>query len=120
MRKFILLAFLGFSSISFANELELLTKYGCLECHGIYKNTPKAPPFIAIRNRYLGQFMGDEEKVKKKIVNAIKNGSKDNWLRFKKGMPAFKNIPDKDVEKIANYIINLQPNYFYDYYYWLK
>jgi cytochrome c551/c552 len=98
--------------------LGLLKKYGCLECHFIYKNTPKAPPFIAIRNRYMGYYLGNEKEVKKLIKNAVKNGSKGKWLRFKNGMPAIENIPEKDLNKIADYIIKLQPNYFkyYKYY----
>jgi len=85
-----------------------LQKYGCLVCHSIFPPPKTAPPFLAIKRRYIRYFHGDIRTAKEYIKNRIINGSKGNWYRFRNSqMPAYPNISQKDLEEIANAIFNI-------------
>jgi cytochrome c551/c552 len=86
----------------------ILNKYGCLSCHSIYPPPKSAPPFFAIKRRYIRYFRGNIVKAKEYVKNRIKNGSKGNWYRFRNlQMPPYPNIPEKDLDKIVNAIFSV-------------
>ena len=44
----------------------------------------------------------------KPLIESIKNGSKGKWKNFKLIMPPFKKMTDKDIEGMANWILELK------------
>jgi len=101
--KKIIIATLALSSVIFAgNGEELVKKNGCTACHAVATHKA-APPFagIGMRNK---KFEGD--KAKATIISSIKNGSKGKYKKFaNSAMPAFKNLSDKELSDIADYIL---------------
>ena len=101
--KKIIIATLALSSVIFAgNGEELVKKNGCLACHAVATHKA-APPFagIAMRNK---KFEGTNAK--STIINSIKNGSKGKYKKFaNSAMPAYKNLTDKELSDIADYIL---------------
>ncbi len=81
---------------------ELINQNGCFACHGIAsKKTAPAFAGIGMRNK---RFNGANAKTV--IMNSIKNGSKGKYPMFSNStMPAFKNLSQKDLSILADYIL---------------
>ncbi len=72
-------------------------KYGCLNCHRKKKRLV-GPSFDEISKRYA--------KNPQEMISSIKNGSKGKWdLKRALVMPSFKNIDEKDLTLLVNWII---------------
>ena len=106
MKKLIVVA-VALSGIIFASSgEELVNKYGCLACHAV-AGKKSAPGFAGIANKNI-RFEGDNAK--SVIINSIKNGSKGKYRRFANAtMPPYKNISEKELSQIADYILSLAP-----------
>jgi cytochrome c551/c552 len=104
MKKLVLS--LGLASLIFANDGAVLVEQNeCKSCHNIYGSN-KAPGFMGISRRNLNFYPYD--KVKENIINSIKNGSSGKYRYFSDTqMPSFSNLSNKDLDKIATYILNL-------------
>jgi cytochrome c len=72
----------------------------CINCHDIDKDKV-APSFEHIAQRY-------SSKDKAQLIKSIKNGSKGRWTKFKLIMPPFKNMSDKDISGMADWILTLR------------
>ncbi len=81
---------------------ELINQNGCFACHGVAsKKTAPAFAGIGMRNK---RFNGANAKTV--IMNSIKNGSKGKYPMFSNStMPAFKNLSQKDLSILADYIL---------------
>jgi len=106
MKKIIISA-LALSSVIFAgNGEDLVKKNGCLACHAITTHKA-APPLAGVAMRNM-RFEG--KNAKKVIMNSIKNGSKGKYPRFaNSAMPSYKQLSDKEISDIADYILSLAP-----------
>ncbi len=76
----------------------VLEQQRCENCHDVYKDKV-APSFLSISKKYSNN---------KSLIESIKNGSKGKWKNFKLIMPPFKKMTDKDIEGMANWILNLK------------
>ena len=84
----------------------LITKNNCMSCHNIV-GMKDAPPFagIAKRNTRWGG------NAKANIINSIKNGSQGKYRMFSNTqMPSFKNLSDKDLDTLANWVLSQSSN----------
>jgi cytochrome c len=72
----------------------------CTNCHDIDKDKV-APSFQHIAQKY-------SSKDKAELVKSIKEGSKGKWEKFKLIMPPFKNMNDKDIDGMADWILTLK------------
>ncbi len=81
---------------------ELINQNGCFACHSVAsKKTAPAFAGIGMRNKH---FNGSNAKVV--IMNSIKYGSKGKYPMFaNKTMPAFKNLSQKNLSILADYIL---------------
>ncbi len=76
---------------------QVLETKNCLGCHGIDK--PRlGPSFADIAEKYAGR--GPEP-----IMEAIRNGSRGKWPGFKVPMPPFKDLTQKQLEAVAEWIL---------------
>jgi len=80
-------------------EERVLEQQRCTNCHDIKKDKV-APSFLSIAKRYT---MEDRATV----INSIKNGSKGKWKKFPLIMPPFKQMSDKDIEGMSDWILSL-------------
>ena len=106
MKKLIVVA-VALSGIIFASSgEELVNKYGCMACHAI-AGKKSAPGLAGIANKNI-HLKGDNAK--SVIINSIKNGSKGKYRRFaSSAMPSYKQLSDKEISNIADYILSLAP-----------
>ncbi len=81
---------------------ELAKQYGCFSCHDLYK-IRQAPPFAGLARRATRRSTDPEGY----IINAIKNGKKSTM--FSVSMPAYPNIKESELKKIADWILSLKP-----------
>jgi cytochrome c len=77
----------------------VLEQQRCENCHDIHKDKI-APSFEMIAKRY-----SKEERAT--LIESIKKGSKGKWEGKKLPMPPFKNMTDKDVEGMVDWILSL-------------
>ncbi len=82
---------------AFAPGKKLALKYKCLGCHRVDKKLV-GPSFAEVARRY----KDDELSIKK----SIQNGSKDKWEGSRAMMPAFKEIKDKELEVLTQWILD--------------
>ncbi len=81
----------------------LVKKYGCLACHNVY-GPKQAPGFMGVARR--ARMSDNPEQY---IVNAIQNGSKGKYPKFKNlVMPPFSYIKEQDKKAIAQWILSLK------------
>ncbi len=75
----------------------VLEQKNCLSCHSIDKDK-LAPSFKHIAQRYGSDRSGE-------IMKSIKNGSRGKWKNFKLLMPPFKDLDDKEVKAVTEWIL---------------
>ena len=78
----------------------VLEQKRCNNCHDIEKDKV-APSFKMIANRY-------SKKDKVMLIESIKNGTKGKWEGKKLPMLAFKDMSDKDIEGMVDWILSLK------------
>jgi cytochrome c len=78
----------------------VLDQQRCNICHEIDKDKV-APSFKMIANRYT-------KKDKATLIKSIKSGTKGKWKEKKLPMPAYKNMTDKDIEGMVEWILSLK------------
>jgi cytochrome c len=78
----------------------VLEQQKCENCHDIHKDKV-APSFEMISSRY-------NRKDRETLIKSVKEGTKGKWEGKKLPMPAFKNMTDKDVEGVVNWILSLK------------
>jgi len=102
--KKIILTVLVANGLLFANDGEQLVKNnGCMECHNIM-GKKLAPAFMGTARKNIRWFSDD---AKQKIIESIKNGSKGKYKKFTNTeMPAFNHLTDKELNNIADWILN--------------
>jgi len=85
----------AFNALSSGEKVAL--KHKCLGCHKVNKKIV-GPSFIAIAKKY--------KDSKEKIIESIKNGSKNSWESSNGAvMPAFKKINKKELDTLSNWIL---------------
>ena len=77
----------------------VLEQQKCENCHDIYKDKV-APSFKMIASRY---GLKDRES----LIKSIKEGTKGKWEGKKLPMPPFKQMNDKDIEGMVDWILSL-------------
>ncbi len=77
---------------------KVLKQKNCLSCHEVKKDKI-APSFIRISKKYKND--------KNTVLNGIKNGSRKKWKGFRAVMPPFKNLNDKELNAVADWILAL-------------
>ena len=76
---------------------KIALKHKCLGCHKINKKIV-GPSFIDIANKY--------KDSKEKIIQAIKNGSRNSWKSSNGAvMPPFKQIPKEELDILSDWIL---------------
>jgi len=94
---------LALSVVVFAQSAqEIMEKNGCLTCHAV-ASKKSAPAFagIGMKNK---RFEGSNAKTA--IMNSIKNGSSGKYPKCaNSAMPAFKNLSQKELSILADYIL---------------
>lgn len=76
---------------------KLALKHKCLGCHKVNKKIV-GPSFVDIAKKYKGS--------KNKIIQAIKNGSKNSWKSSNGAvMPPFKQINEEELEVLSDWIL---------------
>jgi cytochrome c len=78
----------------------VLEQQRCENCHDTHKDKV-APSFEMIASRY-------STKDKALLIQSIKEGTKGKWKGKKLPMPPFKQMSDKDVEGMVNWILSLK------------
>ncbi|WP_456464400.1 c-type cytochrome [Persephonella sp.] len=87
---------------------ELFKKYGCDGCHSDY-GIIAGPAFYMVKKKYLKEFKGDKEALKKYLYNTIRKGSKGKWFDFlDMQMPSHPQIKEDEMKVIVEYIANLK------------
>jgi len=105
--KILLIGFLVASSLYASNAEDLIDQNGCLACHAV-ASKKAAPAFKGTARKNLKWYSGE---AKLKIIDSIKNGSKGKYRQFSDtSMPAYKHLSDTDLDKIANWILDLYRN----------
>ncbi len=90
------------SQIEAKSATTLIKENGCLSCHGI-TTRKDAPPFAAIAMRASRWSTNPKAWLKSRI----RNGSSGRYMNFAGAkMPAFKNLSDRDLDKIASWILS--------------
>ncbi len=111
MRYIMILALAGFISAPAIASMELSDKYECTDCHklnvkpGAERKKKEGPSYTEIAKEYKGK-----AGVDKKLVDHIKNGSKDVWakkLGHKTHMDAADDMPVKDAQAMVKWILSL-------------
>ena len=105
MKKTVILL-ITLSSFSFAlSAIDMVSQYGCLECHAIYKDKT-APSYLRISKRNK-KLYGKDGKIH--IQNSIKNGSQGKYQKFKQNiMPQYDYFTKSELDLISNWILSLQ------------
>ena len=80
-----------------ANIKALLTKNTCLTCHNLTQRVV-GPPFTAIAKK---------NYTVKQIINLVENPQPSHWPGYPPMAP-LKNVPKKELEQIANWIVSLK------------
>lgn len=80
-----------------ANIKALLTKNTCLACHNLTQRVV-GPPFTAIAKK---------NYTVKQIINLVENPQPSHWPGYPPMAP-LKNVPKKELEQIANWIVSLK------------
>ena len=78
----------------------VLEQQKCTNCHEIEKDKI-APSFKMIANRY-------EAKESATLFKSIKEGSRGKWENKKLPMPPYKNMSDKDIQAMVDWILGLK------------
>jgi cytochrome c len=78
----------------------VLEQQRCGNCHGIHQDKV-APSFDMIASRY-------NIKDKEMLIRSIKEGTKGKWEGKKLPMLPFKNMSDKDIEGMVDWILSLK------------
>jgi len=78
----------------------VLEQQRCENCHDIHKDKV-APSFDMIATRY-------NKENKKLLIKSIKEGTKGKWEGKKLPMPPFKQMSDKDIEGLVDWILSLK------------
>jgi len=98
--------------VSTANSEEakkLFRKYGCDGCHSDY-GIVAGPAFYMVKEKYLKEFNGDKEALKKYLYNTIRKGSQGKWFNFlDMKMPSHPQIKEEEMKVIIEYIADLKP-----------
>jgi len=79
----------------------VLEQQKCENCHGIHKDKIVAPSFEMIASKY-------DKNDRDMLVKSIRNGSKGKWEDRKLPMPPYKNMSDKDIEGMVDWILSLK------------
>ncbi|NUM30747.1 MAG: cytochrome C [Bacteroidetes bacterium] len=79
-----------------SNIKALLSKNTCLTCHSLNERLV-GPPFTAIAKK---------KYTVKQIINLVENPQPSHWPGYPPMAP-LKNVPKKELEQIANWIISL-------------
>ncbi len=91
--------------VEFSGRQVYLT-YGCAVCHGEnadgrgVASARLDPKPIDFRNRKAYRYGSDKERIKMLIKSGSVNGGSP--------MPAFKHIPDQELDQLADYLLSLQ------------
>lgn len=80
-----------------ANIKQLLTKNTCMTCHNLTQRVV-GPPFTAIAKK---------NYTAKQIMNLVENPNPSHWPGYPPMAP-LKNVPKKELEQIANWIVSLK------------
>jgi len=78
----------------------VLEQQKCNNCHDIKKDKV-APSFEMIASKYT-------QKDRETLINSIKNGTKGKWKGKVLPMPPFKNMSDKDISGMVDWILSLK------------
>jgi cytochrome c len=106
MTRFFLILLLALSAVASADEpisystgSQLMAKYGCQSCHGMY-NTLAGPSLSAIAKRYASDPNAEEE-----VEANVLNGSSGAWGDNE--MPS-NDVPEEDLEPLVEWILSLR------------